>query len=55
VAIWVETSHSDRISYPATRAFLAAVRPPLSVQAYIFDHAGHRIGLWEGLVDRMLD
>ncbi len=55
VAIWVETSHSDRISYPSTKAFLAAAKPPLSVEAVVLKHAGHRIGLWKGYLATVLD
>lgn len=46
VALWVETSHSDRVSYPSTAALLAASRAPLSVQALVLMHAGHRLSVW---------
>jgi enterochelin esterase-like enzyme len=50
LAMWVETSHSDRTSYRSTARFLAGVRPPLSVHLVEFAHAGHSILLWAGLV-----
>jgi enterochelin esterase-like enzyme len=50
VAIWMETSHSDKISYTSSTAFLQAVRPPLSVRLLEFPHAGHSILLWAPLV-----
>ncbi|HVN11975.1 MAG TPA: alpha/beta hydrolase-fold protein, partial [Kineosporiaceae bacterium] len=50
VAMWIETSHSDKTSYTSTAAFLDAVRAPLSVRMVEFGHAGHSILLWAGLV-----
>jgi pimeloyl-ACP methyl ester carboxylesterase len=50
VAIWLETSHSDPISYDSSAAFLKAARPPLAVDATVLQHAGHRISLWQGLL-----
>jgi hypothetical protein len=46
VALWVETSHSDHISYPSTSRLLAAAKAPLSVQALVLNHAGHRLSVW---------
>jgi len=50
VAVWLETSHSDPVSYTSSAAFLKAARPPLAVNATVLQHAGHRIGLWQGLL-----
>jgi hypothetical protein len=50
VALWMETSHSDRTSYASSARFLKAVRPPLSVHLTEFAHAGHSVLLWAGLV-----
>jgi enterochelin esterase-like enzyme len=50
VALWVETSHSDRTSFASTQKFLKAVRPPLAVHLVEFAHAGHSVLLWAGLV-----
>ncbi len=54
VAMWMETSHSDRTSYKSSARFLAAVRPPLSVSLVEFAHAGHSVLLWAGLVPKAL-
>jgi predicted peptidase len=54
VAIWLETSHADSVSYSSTAAFLKATRPPLSVKAVVLQHAGHRISLWQSLLPSSL-
>ena len=54
VALWVETSHSDAVSYGSSAALLKAVRPPLAVDATVLQHAGHRISLWQGLLPASL-
>ncbi|NYG05876.1 enterochelin esterase-like enzyme [Phycicoccus badiiscoriae] len=54
VALWVETSHSDPVSYSSTRALLKAARAPIAVDAVVLQHAGHRIGLWKGLLPQSL-
>jgi len=46
VALWVETSHSDHISYPSTFRLLKAAKPPLAIDALVLSHAGHRMSLW---------
>lgn len=50
VAIWLETSHADPVSYNSSAAFLKAAKPPLAVDATVLQHAGHRISLWQGLL-----
>ena len=50
VAIWVETSHSDPVSYGSTAALLKSAHPPTAVTATVLQHAGHRISLWQGLL-----
>ena len=54
VAIWLETSHADPVSYTSSAAFLKATKPPLSVEATVLEHAGHRISLWQGLMPASL-
>jgi enterochelin esterase-like enzyme len=54
VALWVETSHSDSVSYPSTSRLLTAARSPLSVQALVLSHAGHRVSLWQGEIPQVL-
>src|SRR5262249_47045807 len=53
--VWLETSHSDPVSYPSSKAFLAAARAPLSVHALLLAHAGHRMSLWDGELPAALD
>jgi enterochelin esterase-like enzyme len=50
LALWVETSHADPVSYSSSTALLKAARPPLSVTATVLQNAGHRIGVWRGLL-----
>ena len=54
VALWLETSHADRLSYPSSAAFLKAARPPLGVDALVLQNAGHRASLWKGLLPNTL-
>ena len=46
VALWVHTSKADGVSWPSTSALLATARPPLSVDAVVLEHAGHRASIW---------
>ena len=50
VALWLETSREDDLSYPTSAQLLAEVRSPLSVRADVLDHGGHRFGVWEGML-----
>ncbi len=54
VAIWLETSHIDAVSYGSSAAFLKVVKPPLAVNATVLQHAGHRLSLWQGLLPASL-
>ena len=54
VAIWLETSHADPVSYNSSAAFLKATRPPLAVDAIVLQHAGHRVSLWQGFLPSSL-
>jgi pimeloyl-ACP methyl ester carboxylesterase len=46
VAIWLETSHSDPVSYTSTAALLKVARSPLAIDATVLQHAGHRLSVW---------
>ena len=50
VALWMETSHVDTLSYHSSAAVIKAARPPMSVDAVVLQHAGHRLTVWEPLV-----
>jgi enterochelin esterase-like enzyme len=54
VALWLETSHSDAVSYATSSALLRVARSPLSLQAVVLRHAGHRVSLWQGLLPEAL-
>jgi S-formylglutathione hydrolase FrmB len=54
VALWVQTSHSDPLSYPSASQLLKQARPPLSVTSLVLAHAGHRVSLWQGLLPQTL-
>jgi enterochelin esterase-like enzyme len=55
VAIWLETSHADAVSYGSSAAFLRAAKPPLAVDATVFQNAGHRLSLWQGVLPGSLN
>ena len=54
VALWVETSHADSVSYRSSSKMLAAAKAPLSVTAVVLTHAGHRLGVWRDLTPQAL-
>jgi S-formylglutathione hydrolase FrmB len=54
VALWVQTSQADRLSYPTSSQLLAGARAPLSVQSLVMAHAGHRVDVWLPLIPQTL-
>jgi S-formylglutathione hydrolase FrmB len=50
VALWMETSHTDPVSYTSSAELLKVARPPLAIDATVLQHAGHRAGVWLGLL-----
>ena len=54
LALWVETSHADPLSYSSSTALLKAAKRPLSVSATVLQNSGHRIGVWQGLLPTAL-
>lgn len=54
VALWVQTSAADPLSYSTTRQFLAVARPPTSVTADVLRNAGHRLSVWVALIPQTL-
>ncbi len=50
VAIWLETSHADAVSYASSSAFVRASRAPMAVGATVLRDAGHRLAVWQGLL-----
>jgi enterochelin esterase-like enzyme len=55
VAIWLETSHTDTVSYLSSVEFLKASTAPMAVDATVLQHAGHRISLWKRLLPDALN
>ena len=55
VALWVETSKVDPLSFGTTQELIQAAKPPLSVTADILADAGHRFGVWTPLIPGVLD
>lgn len=54
VALWLETSHADPLSYGSSAKLLHVVKPPLAVDAIVLQHAGHRISVWQALLPQAL-
>lgn len=54
VALWLVTSHTDSVSYTSSAALLKVAKPPLAVSATVFQNAGHRVSLWQGLLPSAL-
>lgn len=54
VAIWMETSKEDDVSYPSSTEFLSAVRVPMSVSADVLERGGHRFSVWEDELPKAL-
>ena len=50
VAIWLETSHPDPVSYRSSAALLGVARPPLAVHAVVLQNERHRTSLWQALL-----
>jgi pimeloyl-ACP methyl ester carboxylesterase len=50
VAVWLESSHADPVSFDSSAAFVLAAKSPMAVSAIILQHAGHRVSLWQGLL-----
>jgi enterochelin esterase-like enzyme len=50
LALWIQTSPADPLSYLTTSELLAHARPPLSVTADVMKGAGHRMAVWVNLM-----
>lgn len=46
VDVLVGTSRSGEKNYPAARAFLAAVKPPMKAESVVLDHGSHNFATW---------
>lgn len=54
VALWMETSHADPVSYGSSARFLKVAGPPTAVHAVILRNAGHRDSVWVALLPQAL-
>ena len=54
LALWVQTSHADPLSYASSAAVLKAARSPLSVSTVVLQNAGHRMSIWQNLLPTAL-
>jgi enterochelin esterase-like enzyme len=54
VALWLQTSKADSLSYSSSAALLRAARPPLSIQSQVDITSGHRITVWADAVPTAL-
>jgi enterochelin esterase-like enzyme len=54
VAVWLETSHADVLSYSTSAQFLRATRKPTAVHAVVLQNAGHRDSVWVALEPQAL-
>jgi enterochelin esterase-like enzyme len=50
VALWMQTSAADPVSYTTTEELLRSARAPISITADVLQNAGHRLGVWAPLV-----
>ncbi len=54
VALWLQTSKADSLSYSSSAAMLKAAHAPLSIESQVDVSAGHRIGVWADAVPTAL-
>jgi len=54
IALWLQTSKADTVSYGTTQRLLADAKPPLSVTADVLPNAGHRVSVWVALIPQTL-
>jgi enterochelin esterase-like enzyme len=54
IAMWLETSHADDVSYKSSAAFLKEAKAPMAIHAVVLRNAGHRISVWQALLPESL-
>jgi enterochelin esterase-like enzyme len=54
VAMWIETSKTDSLSYWGNKRLIATARAPMSVTADVLPDAGHRMSVWVGVMPTAL-
>jgi len=46
IALWLQTSPADQVSFATSRDLLAAARAPLAVHSLVMSDTGHRLAVW---------
>lgn len=54
IALWVQTSKADPVSYGTTSRLLTIAKPPMSITADVLANAGHRLGVWTPLIPQTM-
>ena len=54
VALWIETSKTDSLSYQGNSRLIANARAPMTVTADVLPDAGHRMSVWVGVMPTAL-
>lgn len=54
VALWLQTSKADGVSYGSSTELLKAARPPLAIASRVELNAGHRMSVWADVVPEAL-
>ena len=54
VALWIETSKTDSLSYQGNSRLIATARTPTTVTADVLQDAGHRMSVWVGVMPTAL-
>ena len=54
IALWVQTSPADTLSWGSASDLLKTARPPMSVTADVLPNAGHRMSVWVALIPQTL-
>ena len=54
VALWLETSKTDSLSYWGNKRLIATAAAPMTVTADVLQDAGHRMSVWVGVMPTAL-
>jgi enterochelin esterase-like enzyme len=54
VALWIETSKTDTLSYLGNARVIATAKAPMRVTAEVLSDAGHRMSVWVGVMPAAL-
>lgn len=54
VALWLQTSRADGLSYSSSKALLKAAHAPLAITSLVELNAGHRMSVWSDVVPEAL-